>query len=192
MTLCQVIPTKWRSCRDHSLCDVISPCAFTFASHMPKTDKRKANIDSLDHTQVCVQLPTYAVNVALPAFAVAAPCCCGAGRAAYVRYLLPAGPTAANPPHAAAAGEWERQAVGGTDRQTDRRTTYRYIYPPPHTMRAVPVRNVNMRFVESVLAYNSTPAYIRCYVKGLIYWNKCTLWHWICRKLGYYPPKSLY
>ena len=56
-----------------------------------------------------------------------------------------------------------------TDRQTDGRTTYRYIYPPPHTMRAVPVRNVNMRFVESVLAYNSTPAYIRCYVKGLIY-----------------------
>jgi len=44
--------------------------------------------------------------VALPAFAAvrrAAPCCCGAGRAAIDRYLLPAGHSAANPPHAAAA-----------------------------------------------------------------------------------------
>ena len=43
----------------------------------------------------------YAENVALPAFAAtrrnAALCCCGAGRAAIDRYLLPAGPTAANP-----------------------------------------------------------------------------------------------
>jgi len=63
--------------------------------------------------QVCVQLPTCADNVALPAFAAArraaAPCCCGAGRAAIDRYLLPAGPTAANLPHAAAAGEWDRR-----------------------------------------------------------------------------------
>ena len=38
--------------------------------------------------------------------------CCWApcsGRAAIDRYLLPTGPTAANPPHAAAAGEWNRQ-----------------------------------------------------------------------------------
>jgi len=52
--------------------------------------------------QVCVQLPTCAENVALPAFAAArraaAPCCCDAGRAAIDRYLLPAGPTAANLP----------------------------------------------------------------------------------------------
>jgi len=51
--------------------------------------------------------------MALPAFAAtchaAVPCCCGAGRAAYDRYLLPAGPTAANPSHAAAAGEWDRR-----------------------------------------------------------------------------------
>jgi len=40
------------------------------------------------------------------------PCCCGAGRAAIDRYLLPAVPTAANPPHAAAAGEWDRQTDG--------------------------------------------------------------------------------
>ena len=85
--------------------------------------------------QVCVQLPTCADNVALPAFAAerraAAPCCCGAGRAAIDRYLLPAGPTAANLPHAAAAGEW--------DRQTDGRTPYRFIDPVPHTVRAAPI-----------------------------------------------------
>jgi len=63
----------------------------------------------MQYEQVCVQLPASAVNVALPAFTAArraaAPRCCGAGRAAIDRYLLPAGPTAANPPHAAAAGE---------------------------------------------------------------------------------------
>ena len=70
---------------------------------------------------VCVQLPTSAVNVALPAFAAArraaAPCCCGTGRAAVDRYRPPAGPTAANPPHASAAEE--------SDRRTDGRTPYR-------------------------------------------------------------------
>jgi len=61
--------------------------------------------------------------VALPALARR---CCGAaaaeltpaGRAAIDRYILPAGPTAANPLHAAAAGELDRYA----DRQTDGRT----------------------------------------------------------------------
>jgi len=61
------------------------------------------------------QLKTFAA-----ARRAAAPCCRGAGRAATDRYLLPAGPTAANPPHAAAASEWDRL----TDRQ---RTPYRYI-----------------------------------------------------------------
>ena len=64
-----------------------------------------------------------AVNVALPAFAAvrhsAAPCCCGAGRAAIDQYLLSAGPTAANPLNAVAAGEWDRQTDGQTDRQVD-------------------------------------------------------------------------
>ena len=32
--------------------------------------------------------------------------------AAISRYLLPAGPTAANPPHATAVGEWDRQTDG--------------------------------------------------------------------------------
>jgi len=43
-------------------------------------------------------------------------------RAEIDRYLLPAGPTAANPPHAGAA-------VDKWDRQTDGRTRYRYIDP---------------------------------------------------------------
>ena len=62
---------------------------------------------------------TSAVNAALPAFAAerraATACCCGVGRAAIDRYLFHAGPTAANSPHVAAAGEW--------DRQTDRHRT---------------------------------------------------------------------
>jgi len=33
-------------------------------------------------------------------------------RAAIDRYRLPTGPTAANPPHADAAGEWDRQTDG--------------------------------------------------------------------------------
>ena len=65
--------------------------------------------------------------MALPAIAAerrsTVPCCCGARRAAIDRYVLPAEPTAANPLHAAAAGEW--------DIQTDGRTRYRYIDPAP-------------------------------------------------------------
>ena len=41
--------------------------------------------------------------------------CCGAGLAAIDRYILPAGITAANPPHAAAAVEWDRRTVRRTD-----------------------------------------------------------------------------
>ena len=45
--------------------------------------------------------------------AAAAPLLLGAGRAAIDRYLLPAGRTAANPPHAAAAVDsWDRQRDG--------------------------------------------------------------------------------
>ena len=53
-----------------------------------------------------------------------------AGRAAVDRYLLPARPTAANPPHAAAAGKRDRQAP------------CHYIDPAPHTMWAVPITGV--------------------------------------------------
>jgi len=62
------------------------------------------------------------VNVALPAFAAVcravASCCCD-------QYLIPTGPTAANPQLTAAAGEWNRK----TDGQTDGQTPYRYIDP---------------------------------------------------------------
>jgi len=51
--------------------------------------------------------------------AAAAPLLLGAGRAAISRYLLPAGPTAANPPQAAEAVD---NRTGQTDRRTDRRT----------------------------------------------------------------------
>jgi len=87
-------------------------------------------------TTSCVQLPTYAENVPLPVFAAArraaAPCCCGADRAAIDRYLLPVWLTAANPPYAAAADEWDRQ----TDGRTDAVPFHRLV---PHTMRAVPI-----------------------------------------------------
>ena len=55
-----------------------------------------------------------------------------AGRAAIDRYLLLARPTAAYPPHAAAAVDrWDKRADGRTemDKRTDRRTPYRYIDP---------------------------------------------------------------
>jgi len=75
--------------------------------------------------QVCVQLPTSAANVALPAFAAvrraAAPCCCGAGH------------TAANLPHAAAGGKWNRQ----TDERTDTVPLRR-----PYTIQAVPTKRL--------------------------------------------------
>ena len=68
-----------------------------------------------------MQLPTSADNVTLLAFAAkrhaAVHRAAGPPVAAAVdRYLPPAGPTTANPPHAAAAVDrWDRQ----TDRQTD-------------------------------------------------------------------------
>ena len=87
--------------------------------------------------QVCVELPTSAVNVALPAFAAArraaAPCSCVAERAVIERYLL-------YPPshriHALVVGEWHRQ--------TDGRTPYRYVDPAAHTMRTVPVNKLSV------------------------------------------------
>ena len=59
------------------------------------------------YKQACVQLPTSAVNAALPAFAAvrrAAATCSNRSTSP-----VPAGPTAANPPYAAAAGEWDRE-----------------------------------------------------------------------------------
>ena len=68
------------------------------------------------------RLATPADNVALPAFAAArraaARMLLSAARAAIDRYLLPAGPTAANPP---------QRPNAGTDRQTDGRPTVTQI-----------------------------------------------------------------
>ena len=50
---------------------------------------------------VCIQLPTSVVNVTLLAVA--------AVRRSLLQYRLPAGPTAANPPHVAAADETHRR-----------------------------------------------------------------------------------
>jgi len=48
--------------------------------------------------------------------AATAPLLLGAGLAEIDRYLLPAGPTAANPPHAAeAVDSWDRQTYGQRD-----------------------------------------------------------------------------
>ena len=54
--------------------------------------------------------------------AAVAPLLLSVGRAAIDRYLLPAGPKAANPPHAASA-------VDSWDRRTDGRTLCRYTDP---------------------------------------------------------------
>ena len=48
-----------------------------------------------------------------------------AASAAIGRYVLHAGPTAANPPHAAAASKWDRQS----DTHTDGRTPYSVLEP---------------------------------------------------------------
>ena len=98
---------------------------FNFFLQCSSSASLKTELNRLTR-QVCVQPPTPADNVALLAFTA----CCGelllgAGRAAVDRYLPPAGPTAANPPHAAAAGEWDRQTHG--------QTPFRYIGPAPHT-----------------------------------------------------------
>ena len=90
-----------------------------------------------NHQQVCYQLSTSAVSVALPACAAVRrvrcfPLMLGARRLLVRRYLLPAERPAANSLHAAAA-------VHRRDRQTDGRTPYCYTDPAPHTMRTVPI-----------------------------------------------------
>jgi len=59
--------------------------------------------------QVCVQLSTSADNVTLLAFAAERRATAATGD----RYLPPAGPTAANPPHRM------QRSIDGTDRRTD-------------------------------------------------------------------------
>jgi len=73
--------------------------------------------------QVCVQLPTYADYVALPAFALRTPILLRAGQQSIDVSCAP-GP--------------RQQICRQTDRQTDGRTPFRYTDHAPHTMRAVP------------------------------------------------------
>jgi len=81
----------------------ISDCIFWLLN----TDDPELSLFQL--IQAAVQFPTSAANVTLLQLLLSA------GRAAIDRYLLPAGPTAANPPHTVAAVDrWGRQ----TDRQT--------------------------------------------------------------------------
>jgi len=78
-------------------------------------------------------------------------CCCAscvarllllsAAWAAIDRYLLFTGPTTAT------RSSGVRQASGKTDGQTNGRTPYRYIYPVPHTMRAVRIMSIIARFL---------------------------------------------
>ena len=76
-------------------------------SHLPAA----INCSNTRHKQASVQLRTYALttwhcpHLLLRPHAAAAP----AVHAAIDRCLLLTGPAAANPPHTAAAGEWDRQ-----------------------------------------------------------------------------------
>ena len=76
------------------------------------------------------------------------PYCCGARRAAIDRYLVPARPTAANSPHAAVAGKWDRQRDVQIDRPTDT-VPVCYTDPALHTMWVVPIRQWRTRLVSA-------------------------------------------
>jgi len=78
--------------------------------------------------QVCVQLSTPAVNVALPAFATAR--CCGADRAAIIDISYPPGPQ-----------QQTRRTLLQRANWNHGRTPYRYTEPAPHTMQAVPIKH---------------------------------------------------
>jgi len=83
-----------------------------------------------------------------------------AGRAAIDRYLLAAGSTAANPPHAAAAvGRW-------TDWQTDGCTPYRYINPAAYY--ASSVNNWRWRMCTTV-TYRHDGRYSSACADALLY-----------------------
>ena len=75
--------------------------------------------------QVWIQLPTYADNVALPAFT--RHCCSN-------QLISPARWAHSSKPATAGLTPMLRQSHAGSDRQTDGRTPYRFINPAPHTM----------------------------------------------------------
>ena len=100
--------------------------------------------------QVCVQLPTSADNVALPAFAAA--------RRAAARLLLGAGRAAIDRSHGrrAHSSKPAAGACGGrmaqTDRQTDGGTPDRCIDSAPHTTWTVPTNIFSCSF--NMLAFS--------------------------------------
>ena len=93
--------------RMHRQKDTAERITFSANDVRPPYSSEQRKRDVIDNLkQVCVQLPTSADNATVFAG------CCWAPAVQHDRYLLPTGPTAANPPHAAAA-------VDRLDRQTD-------------------------------------------------------------------------
>ena len=91
-------------------CNIICTSLYQ-AAEIIKTTAR--NITAGTHyKQVGVQLQRTLTTWHCPHLLLRAVLRRGAGHAAIDRYLLPATPTAANPPHSAAAGEWDRQTDG--------------------------------------------------------------------------------
>jgi len=73
----------------------------TKGKHIPVLESTQTGPSVAPTPQVCIQLPMSVDKVTM---------CYGAEHPAAIdRHLLLTGPTAANPPHAAAAGEWDRQ-----------------------------------------------------------------------------------
>ena len=85
---------------------------------------------ALQQQQVCVQLPTYADNVALPAFARRARRCCSEPAAADLLLWAHAGTDGR-------MGHSSRSKVNAKIMCT----SYRFTDPVPHTMRVVPITN---------------------------------------------------
>ena len=104
-------------------------------------EKRPAITGSLISNEVdrSVQLPTYADNVALPAFAGRA----AVRRAAIDRYLLPAIPQQQTC-GTGCCGPRLGQTEGQTDRRTDGRKHVRCIDPASHSMWAAPTAIKNL------------------------------------------------
>jgi len=135
------------------------------ANHVCKYDLPRIN--KWQYQQVCVQLPTYADNVALPAFARRTP-------------LLQQSINISCPPgsqqqtctsgFAAVRPCWDRQ----TDRRTDRRTPYGFIEPAPHIMRAVLIigdRSVTVHEYYNFGDHNALSSKMLCIIirPGVVY-----------------------
>ena len=110
-------PSTYTPCFKNSCTSKIKIYYNTFFWNFPKLVVNLAHKHRRE--QVCVQLPTSAVNVTLPAFAAAAPCCCGTTARPAPGSNRPISPArqalSSKPPHAAAV-------VDRRDRRSDGRT----------------------------------------------------------------------